>query len=134
MEMAKIGGTPKGGCKRLTLTDVDKQGRELFRSWCQQAGLALEIDEMGNMFARRAGVEDDLPPVVLGSHLDTQPTGGKFDGVLGVLGALEVVRSLNDLKIKTRYPIEVANWTNEEGSRFAPAMVSSGVFAGVFTM
>ena len=133
MEMAKIGGTPKGGCKRLTLTDVDKQGRELFRSWCQQAGLALKIDEMGNMFARRAGVEDDLPPVVLGSHLDTQPTGGKFDGVLGVLGALEVVRSLNDLKIKTRYPIEVANWTNEEGSRFAPAMVSSGVFAGVFT-
>jgi N-carbamoyl-L-amino-acid hydrolase len=133
MEMAKIGGTPKGGCKRLTLTDVDKQGRELFRSWCQQAGCSVKVDEMGNMFARRAGVEDDLPPVILGSHLDTQPTGGKFDGVLGVLGALEVVRSLNDLKIKTRYPIEVANWTNEEGSRYAPAMVSSGVFAGVFT-
>ena len=133
MEMGKIGGTPKGGCKRLTLTDVDKQGRELFRSWCRQAGLTLTIDEMGNMFARRAGVEDDLPPVILGSHLDTQPTGGKFDGVLGVLGALEVVRSLNDLNIKTRHPIEVANWTNEEGSRFAPAMVSSGVFAGVYT-
>jgi N-carbamoyl-L-amino-acid hydrolase len=133
MEMAKIGGTPKGGCKRLTLTDVDKQGRELFRAWCQQAGCSVKIDEMGNMFARRAGVEDNLPPVVLGSHLDTQPTGGKFDGVLGVLGALEVVRSLNDLKIKTRYPIEVANWTNEEGSRYAPAMVSSGVFAGVYT-
>jgi beta-ureidopropionase / N-carbamoyl-L-amino-acid hydrolase len=133
MEMAKIGGTPKGGCKRLTLTDVDKQGRELFRSWCEKAGCSLKIDEMGNMFARRAGVEDNLPPVVLGSHLDTQPTGGKFDGVLGVLGALEVVRSLNDLKIKTRYPIEVANWTNEEGSRYAPAMVSSGVFAGVYT-
>ncbi len=133
MEMAKIGGTPKGGCKRLTLTDLDKQGRELFRAWCQQAGCSVKIDEMGNMFAHRAGVEDDLPPVVLGSHLDTQPTGGKFDGVLGVLGALEVVRSLNDLKIKTRYPIEVANWTNEEGSRFAPAMVSSGVFAGVYT-
>jgi N-carbamoyl-L-amino-acid hydrolase len=133
MEIAKIGGTPKGGCKRLTLTDVDKQGRELFRSWCEKAGCAVKIDEMGNMFARRAGVEDNLPPVVLGSHLDTQPTGGKFDGVLGVLGALEVVRSLNDLKIKTRYPIEVANWTNEEGSRFAPAMVSSGVFAGVYT-
>ena len=133
MEMAKIGGTPKGGCKRLTLTDVDKQGRELFRAWCEQAGCSLKIDEMGNMFAHRAGVEDDLPPVVLGSHLDTQPTGGKFDGVLGVLGALEVVRSLNDLKIKTRYPIEVANWTNEEGSRFAPAMISSGVFAGVYT-
>jgi len=133
MEMGKIGGTPKGGCKRLTLTDVDKQGRELFRSWCQTAGLTLKIDEMGNMFARRAGVDDSLPPVILGSHLDTQPTGGKFDGVLGVLGALEVVRSLNDLKIKTRHPIEVANWTNEEGSRFAPAMVSSGVFAGVYT-
>ncbi len=133
MEIAKIGCTPKGGCKRLTLTDLDKQGRELFRSWCEKAGCAVKIDEMGNMFARRAGVEDDLPPVVLGSHLDTQPTGGKFDGVLGVLGALEVVRSLNDLKIKTRYPIEVANWTNEEGSRFAPAMVSSGVFAGVYT-
>jgi N-carbamoyl-L-amino-acid hydrolase len=133
MEMAKIGGTPKGGCKRLTLTDVDKQGRELFRAWCQQAGCAVKVDEMGNMFARRAGVEDNLPPVVIGSHLDTQPTGGKFDGVLGVLGALEVVRSLNDLKIKTRYPIEVANWTNEEGSRYAPAMVSSGVFAGVYT-
>ena len=133
MEMAKIGGTPKGGCKRLTLTDLDKQGRALFRAWCQQAGCSVKVDEMGNMFARRAGVEDSLPPVVLGSHLDTQPTGGKFDGVLGVLGALEVVRSLNDLKIKTRYPIEVANWTNEEGSRFAPAMVSSGVFAGVYT-
>jgi len=133
MEMAKIGGTPKGGCKRLTLTDLDKQGRELFRAWCQQAGCSVKVDEMGNMFARRAGVEDNLPPVLLGSHLDTQPTGGKFDGVLGVLGALEVVRSLNDLKIKTRYPIEVANWTNEEGSRYAPAMVSSGVFAGVYT-
>jgi len=133
MEMAKIGGTPKGGCKRLTLTDLDKQGRELFRAWCEQAGCSVKVDEMGNMFAHRAGVEDNLPPVVLGSHLDTQPTGGKFDGVLGVLGALEVVRSLNDLKIKTRYPIEVANWTNEEGSRYAPAMVSSGVFAGVYS-
>lgn len=132
MEMAKIGGTPKGGCKRLTLTDLDKQGRELFRSWCEKAGCVVKIDEMGNMFARRPGAED-LPPVVLGSHLDTQPTGGKFDGVLGVLGALEVVRTLNDLNIKTRYPIEVANWTNEEGSRYAPAMVSSGVFAGVYS-
>jgi N-carbamoyl-L-amino-acid hydrolase len=133
MEMAKIGATPKGGCKRLTLTDLDKQGRELFRAWCEAAGCTIKVDQMGNMFARRAGVEDRLPPVVVGSHLDTQPTGGKFDGVLGVLGALEVVRSLNDLKIKTRYPIEIANWTNEEGSRFAPAMVSSGVFAGVYT-
>jgi beta-ureidopropionase / N-carbamoyl-L-amino-acid hydrolase len=133
MEMAKIGATPKGGCKRLTLTDLDKQGRELFRSWCEKAGCTVKVDEMGNMFGRREGADPSLPPVFVGSHLDTQPTGGKFDGVLGVLGALEVVRSLNDLKIKTRHPIEVVNWTNEEGSRFAPAMVSSGVFAGVFT-
>jgi N-carbamoyl-L-amino-acid hydrolase len=133
MEMAKIGATPKGGCKRLTLTDLDRQGRDLFASWCRAEGFGITVDEMGNMFARRQGTDDALPPVVMGSHLDTQPTGGKFDGVLGVLGALEVMRSLNDLKIKTKHPIEVANWTNEEGSRFAPAMVSSGVFAGVYT-
>ena len=133
MEMARIGATPKGGCKRLTLTDLDKEGRELFRRWCEAAGCTVKVDEMGNMFARRPGQDDALAPVMMGSHLDTQPTGGKFDGALGVLGALEVVRSLNDLRIKTRRPIEVVNWTNEEGSRFAPAMVSSGVFAGVFT-
>jgi N-carbamoyl-L-amino-acid hydrolase len=133
MEMAKIGATPKGGCKRLTLTDLDKQGRELFRSWCEAAGCSVKVDQMGNMFARRPGEDDALSPVLMGSHLDTQPTGGKFDGVLGVLGALEVVRSLNDLKIKTRRPILIANWTNEEGSRYAPAMISSGVFAGVFS-
>ena len=133
MEMAKIGATAKGGCKRLTLTDLDKQGRELFAAWCESAGCAVKVDAMGNMFARRAGVEDDLAPVMMGSHLDTQPTGGKFDGVLGVLGALEVVRSLNDLKIKTRRPVEIANWTNEEGSRYAPAMIASGVFAGAYT-
>src|SRR6478672_10127407 len=133
MEMAKIGATPKGGCKRLTLTDLDKQGRDLFAAWCRSAGLGLSVDEMGNMFARRKGAHESLPPVMMGSHLDTQPTGGKFDGVLGVLGALEVVRSLNDMNIRTKHPIEVANWTNEEGSRFAPAMVSSGVFAGVYT-
>jgi len=133
MEMAKIGATAKGGCKRLTLTDLDKQARELFASWCEKEGCPIKVDEMGNMFARRAGVDDSLPPVMIGSHLDTQPTGGKYDGVLGVLGALEVVRSLNDLKIKTRHPIEIANWTNEEGSRYAPAMISSGVFAGVYT-
>jgi N-carbamoyl-L-amino-acid hydrolase len=133
MEMAKIGATPKGGCKRLTLTDLDKQSRDLFRSWCEAEGCTVKVDEMGNMFARRPGEDETLPPVMVGSHLDTQPTGGKFDGALGVLGALEVVRSLNDLRIKTRHPIEVANWTNEEGSRFAPAMVSSGVFAGVYT-
>ena len=133
MEMAKIGATPKGGCKRLTLTDLDKQGRELFTRWAEEAGCAVTVDRMGNMFARRPGVDDSLPPVVLGSHLDTQPTGGKFDGVLGVLGALEVVRTLKDLNIRTRHPVEIANWTNEEGSRYAPAMVSSGVFAGVYT-
>ncbi len=132
MEMAKIGATPKGGCKRLTLTDLDKQARELFRSWCEAAGCTVKVDGMGNMFARRPGEDDSLAPVMMGSHLDTQPTGGRFDGVLGVLGALEVVRSLNDLKIKTRRPIEVVNWTNEEGSRFAPAMIASGVFAGVY--
>jgi N-carbamoyl-L-amino-acid hydrolase len=133
MEMGEIGGTPKGGCKRLTLTDLDKQGRDLFRRWCEKEGCTVEVDEMGNMFATRPGVDNDLPPVLMGSHLDTQPTGGKFDGVLGVLGAVEVIRSLNDLKIKTRRPVVVANWTNEEGSRFAPAMVSSGVFAGAYT-
>jgi beta-ureidopropionase / N-carbamoyl-L-amino-acid hydrolase len=133
MEMAKIGATPKGGCKRLTLTDLDRQSRQLFAVWCEKEGCAVKVDEMGNMFARRPGAEDHLPPVMVGSHLDTQPTGGKYDGALGVLGALEVVRSLNDLKIKTRHPIEIANWTNEEGSRYAPAMISSGVFAGVYT-
>jgi N-carbamoyl-L-amino-acid hydrolase len=133
MEMAKIGATAKGGNKRLTLTDLDKQGRELFTRWAEAAGCTVRVDRMGNMFARRKGADDSLPPVLMGSHLDTQPTGGKFDGVLGVLGALEVVRSLNDLNIRTKHPIEVANWTNEEGSRFAPAMVSSGVFAGVYT-
>ena len=133
MEMAKIGATPKGGCKRLTLTDLDRQARELFRNWCEAAGCTVKVDEMGNMFARRPGEDDALAPVMMGSHLDTQPTGGKFDGALGVLGALEVVRSLNDLNIRTRRPIEVANWTNEEGSRYAPAMISSGVFAGVYS-
>ena len=133
MDMAKIGATPKGGSKRLTLTDLDRQARQLFGRWCEEAGLITTVDEMGNMFARRPGVDDALPPVMMGSHLDTQPTGGKFDGVLGVLGALEVIRSLNDLKIRTKHPIEVANWTNEEGSRYAPAMIASGVFAGVYT-
>ena len=133
MEMAKIGPGLKGGNRRLTLTDVDRDGRRLFATWCAAAGLSMSVDQMGNMFARRPGQDDTLPPVMMGSHLDTQPTGGKFDGVLGVLGALEVMRSLNDLKIKTRHPIEVANWTNEEGSRFAPAMISSGVFAGAYT-
>ena len=120
MEMAKIGATPKGGVKRLTLTDLDGQSRELFRKWCEVAGCTVTVDEMGNMFARRPGQDNTLAPVMMGSHLDTQPTGGKFDGALGVLGALEVVRSLNDLNIRTRRPIEVANWTNEEGLALRP--------------
>ena len=134
MEMGQVGGTPKGGCNRLALTDVDGRGRELFARWCASAGLAMTVDAMGNMFARREGTENHLPPVMMGSHLDTQPTGGKYDGVLGVLAGLEVLRSLDDLNVRTRHPIEVANWTNEEGSRFAPAMVASGVFAGAYTL
>jgi N-carbamoyl-L-amino-acid hydrolase len=122
MEMAKIGATPKGGVNRLTLTDLDRQSRDLFAQWCRDAGCTVSVDAMGSMFARRSGTDDTLPPVMVGSHLDTQPTGGKFDGALGVMAALEVVRTLNDLDIRTRHPIEVAMWTNEEGSRFAPAM------------
>jgi N-carbamoyl-L-amino-acid hydrolase len=133
MEMAKIGPGVKGGNRRLTLTDVDREGRELFKSWCEKAGCTLAVDTMGNMFARREGTDDTLPPVMVGSHLDTQPTGGKYDGVLGVLSGLEIVRTLNDLGIRTKHPIEVVNWTNEEGSRYAPAMIASGVFAGAYT-
>jgi N-carbamoyl-L-amino-acid hydrolase len=134
MEMAKIGGTPKGGCNRQALTDLDKQGRDLFARWCTAAGCKVTVDGVGNMFARRPGLDNKLAPVMSGSHLDTQPTGGKFDGVLGVLAALEVVRSLNDLDLKTRHPIEIAMWTNEEGSRFAPSMTASGAFAGIYTV
>lgn len=134
MEMAKIGATPKGGVKRLTLTDLDKESRDLFAKWGAEAGCSLTIDQMGTMFLRRPGTDDTLPPVMIGSHLDTQPTGGKFDGALGVLAALEVVRTLKDLDIKTRHPIEIVNFTNEEGSRFAPAMVASGVTAGLLDL
>ncbi|MFB9978599.1 Zn-dependent hydrolase [Mesorhizobium kowhaii] len=131
MEMAKIGPGIAGGNNRQTVTDEDGEGRHLFKRWCDAAGLEMGVDEMGTMFARREGTDPDALPVYVGSHLDTQPTGGKYDGVLGVLGGLEVVRSLNDLGIKTRHPIVVTNWTNEEGARFAPAMMASGVFAGV---
>ena len=131
MEMAEIGPGVAGGNNRQTLTDEDAAGRRLFQSWAEAAGMTMAVDAMGNMFFRREGAEPDLPPVWMGSHLDTQPTGGKYDGVLGVLGALEVVRTLNDLDIRTRHPIVVANWTNEEGARFAPAMLASGVFAGM---
>jgi len=131
MEMAKIGPGIAGGNNRQTLTDEDAKGRNLFKSWCEQAGMTLGVDRMGTMFATRKGEDPDALPVYVGSHLDTQPTGGKYDGVLGVLGALEIIRTLNDLNIRTRHPIVVTNWANEEGTRFAPPMLASGVFAGM---
>ena len=130
MEMAKIGPGIAGGNNRQTLTDEDAEGRALFQSWCEKAGMDMGVDTMGNMFATRAGTDPDALPVYVGSHLDTQPTGGKYDWVLGVLGGLELVRTLNDLDVSTKHPIVVVNWTNEEGTRYAPAMLASGVFAG----
>jgi len=132
-EMAKIGPGVAGGSNRQTLTDADAEGRALFQKWCEEAGCTMGLDQMGNMFARREGTDPEALPVYVGSHLDTQPTGGKYDGVLGVLGGLEMLRTLNDLGIRTKHPIVVTNFTNEEGTRFAPAMLSSGVFAGVHT-
>jgi beta-ureidopropionase / N-carbamoyl-L-amino-acid hydrolase len=132
-EMALIGPGVAGGCNRQTLTDADGEGRHLFAGWCKAAGMTMGVDTMGNMFATRAGTDPDALPVYMGSHLDTQPTGGRYDGVLGVLGALEVVRTLNDMGVRTKHPIVVTNWTNEEGARFAPAMLASGVFAGIHT-
>jgi len=134
MELAKIGATPKGGVCRLTLTDLDKQGRDLVLRWAEEAGMTVTIDKIGNGFMRRAGRNNSLPPIMTGSHIDTQPTGGKFDGNYGVLAGIEVVRTLNDLCIETEAPIEVAFWTNEEGSRFVPVMMGSGVFAKAFTL
>src|SRR6201999_2940175 len=133
METAQFGATAKGGICRLTLTDLDRQVRDWFKARCEALGRTVTVDDMGVMFARRPGQRNDIPPIALGSHLDTQPTGGKFDGVLGVLGALEALRTLVQAGYETYAPIEVINWTNEEGSRFAPAMVASGVFAGAFT-
>ena len=132
METARIGGTPKGGINRLTLTDLDRQVRDWFKAKAESLGCTVTVDDMGAMFARRPGQRNDVPPIAMGSHLDTQPTGGKFDGVLGVLGALEALRTLHEAGYETFAPIEVVNWTNEEGARFAPAMVASGVFAGAF--
>ena len=132
-EMAKIGPGIAGGCNRQTLTDADSEGRHLFKRWCEAAGMTMGVDTMGNMFFTRPGTDPEALPVYMGSHLDTQPTGGKYDGVLGVLGALEVVRTMNDMGVTTRHPIVVTNWTNEEGARFAPAMLASGVFAGIHT-
>jgi N-carbamoyl-L-amino-acid hydrolase len=133
METARIGATPKGGICRLTLSDLDRQVRDWFRTQCETLGCTVIVDEVGNMFARRHSKNPALPPIAMGSHLDTQPTGGKFDGTLGVLGALEALRTLHETGYETNAPIEVVNWTNEEGARFAPAMLASGVFAGVFT-
>ena len=133
METATIGGTAKGGICRLTLTDLDRQVRDWFVAATTALGCTITTDDMGNMFARREGQRRDVPPIAMGSHLDTQPTGGKFDGVLGVLAALQVLRTLEQAGYETFAPIEVINWTNEEGSRFTPPMLASGVFAGVFT-
>src|SRR5215472_2420663 len=134
MELAQIGATPKGGVCRLAASDLDGEARRLFIRWCEEAGCTVRVDRIGNIFARRRGRNPNLSPVMAGSHLDTQPTGGKFDGAYGVMAGLEVVRTLNDLGVETEAPIEIAAWTNEEGSRFSPAMVGSGVFAGVFDL
>lgn len=133
-EMARIGATPKGGVSRLALTDEDKAARDLFTKWCRAAGCIVTVDQVGNIFAHRVGTQDDLPPVFAGSHLDSQPTGGRFDGVYGVLAGLEVIETLNDRDLNTKHPLEVVSWTSEEGSRFSPAMIGSGVFAGVFEL
>ncbi|WP_319410467.1 Zn-dependent hydrolase [uncultured Cohaesibacter sp.] len=134
MDMAKIGPGVAGGNNRQTLTDEDAEGRALFQTWCEDAGLSMGVDKMGSMFMTRPGTDPDALPVYVGSHLDTQPTGGKYDGVLGVLSALELVRMLNDADIKTKHPIVVVNWANEEGGRFSPPMLASGVFAGIHTL
>src|SRR5215468_10965778 len=134
MELAKIGATEKGGVCRLALTDLDRQARDLFRQWGEAAGCSISVDKMGNIFARRPGKDNSLAPVMTGSHIDTQPSGGKFDGNYGVMAGLEVIRTLNDFNYETNRPIEVIVWTNEEGSRFAPAMIASGVYAGEFNL
>ena len=134
MDLARIGATAKGGVRRLTLTDTDRIGRDQFVAWCKDAGMTVEVDGIGNIFARRAGTDPPALPVAMGSHLDSQPSGGKFDGAYGVMAGLEVVRTLNDAGVKTRAPLEVVAWTNEEGSRFVPTMMGSGVYAGVYTL
>ena len=134
MELGQIGGTEKGGVCRIALTDLDRQGRDLFVRWAKEAGCTIKVDQLGNVFARREGRDPSRAPIMTGSHLDTQPTGGKFDGAYGVMAGLEVLRVLHDSNYVTEAPIEVAVWTNEEGCRFAPAMVASGVFGGAFTL
>ena len=132
--MAAIGATPAGGVHRLALTETDRKARALFMEWCTSAGLSLRIDSMGNIFARRAGLDPKRKTILIGSHLDSQPTGGKYDGALGVLAALEVIETLNDEGLMTQAPLEIVSWTNEEGARFSPAMIGSGVFAGAFDL
>lgn len=134
MEMARIGATPAGGVCRLALSEEDRKARDLFRRWCEEAGCTVRVDPAGNMFARRPGQREDLAPVAVGSHLDSQPTGGRFDGASGVLAGLEIVRTLNDSGIETSRPVEVINWTNEEGARFGPVMQGSGAFTGVIPL
>ena len=134
MELAQLGATEKGGVRRLALSPLDGQARDLFIRWCEQAGCSVTVDAIGNLFARRSGEDDSLPPIVTGSHLDTQPSGGRFDGNYGVMAGLEVLRTLQAHGVRTRAPVEVAVWTNEEGSRFTPVMMGSGVFAGAFTL
>jgi N-carbamoyl-L-amino-acid hydrolase len=134
MSMAEIGATPKGGVKRLTLTEVDRRGRERFTAWCEALGLTVRVDAIGNMFARREGRDPKRLPVLMGSHLDSQPSGGKFDGALGVIAGLEVMRSLHDLNIQTEAPIELVNWTDEEGSRFGHSLMGSGAWAGIYPL
>ncbi len=134
MELARIGATPKGGVRRLTLTETDREARDLFARWAREAGMSVEVDAIGNVFARREGEEPALAPVAMGSHLDSQPSGGKFDGAYGVMAGLEIVRTLNDKGVLTRAPLEVVSWTNEEGSRFVPTMMGSGVYAGAHTL
>ncbi|PPC76001.1 Zn-dependent hydrolase [Pokkaliibacter plantistimulans] len=134
MDLAQIGATAKGGVKRLALTELDKQARDLFVQWCTEAGCSITVDQVGNIFARRPGNNPELPPIMTGSHIDTQPTGGKFDGCFGVMAGLEVIRTLNDYNIQTDAPVEVVVWTNEEGSRYAPCMMGSGVYMGKFTL
>ncbi|WP_456316715.1 hydantoinase/carbamoylase family amidase [Teichococcus aestuarii] len=134
MAMAEIGATPKGGVKRLTLTEVDKAGRQRFTEWCEALGLTVRVDAIGNMFARREGRDPARKPVLMGSHLDSQPSGGKFDGALGVIAGLEVMRTLHDLNIQTDAPIELVNWTDEEGSRFGHSLMGSGAWAGIYSL
>nr|WP_156167898.1 Zn-dependent hydrolase [Lampropedia cohaerens] len=134
MDHGRIGATAKGGVCRLALTELDRQGRDLFVQWCRDAGMQVRVDAIGNIFARREGSDPTRAAVAMGSHIDTQPTGGKFDGIFGVMAALEVVRTLNERGVTTAAPLEVVAWTNEEGSRFVPVMMGSGVFAGAFTL